>query len=144
VLAINAPLGSLTVTGLPFPPVVGFEGAVLGHRQRTQQSRPDSDHRKHHRKHHEDLPLRQRHVAGSWSARSGWIGLVHHGNVPRMNLHDSIRDIGIGVGGPAGGLLVANIVPDPTIANASVVLGSLAALTVIIKNLLDIYHNHFK
>lgn len=61
-----------------------------------------------------------------------------------MNLHDSIRDISIGVGGPAGGLLVANIVPDPTIANASVVLGSLAALTVIIKNLLDIYHNHFK
>jgi len=28
VLAINAPLGSLTVTGLPYPPVVGFEGAV--------------------------------------------------------------------------------------------------------------------
>ena len=61
-----------------------------------------------------------------------------------MNVHDTLRDLGIGVGGPAGGLIVANIVPDPTIANASVVLGSMAALTVIIKNLLDIYHNHFK
>ena len=61
-----------------------------------------------------------------------------------MNLHDSLRDLGIGVGGPAGGLLVANIVPDPVIANISVTLGSLAALTVIIKNILDIWSNRNK
>ena len=59
-----------------------------------------------------------------------------------MNLHDTIRDLGIGVGGPAGGLLLANIVPDPVIANISVTLGSLAALTVIIKNVLDIWKNN--
>ncbi len=61
-----------------------------------------------------------------------------------MNLHDSLRDLGIGVGGPAGGLLVANIVPDPVIANISVTLGSLAALTVIIKNIFDIWSNRNK
>ena len=61
-----------------------------------------------------------------------------------MNLHDTLRDLGIGVGGPAGGLLVANIVPDPIIANISVTLGSLAALTVIIKNVLDIWSNRNK
>jgi len=59
-----------------------------------------------------------------------------------MNLHDSLRDLGIGVGGPAGGLLLANVVPDPVIANISVTLGSLAALTVIIKNILDILKNN--
>lgn len=59
-----------------------------------------------------------------------------------MNAHDAIRDIGIGVGGPAGGLIIANVVPDPVIASISVTLGSLAALTVIIKNLLDIWKNH--
>jgi hypothetical protein len=59
-----------------------------------------------------------------------------------MNLHDSLRDLGIGVGGPAGGLFIANVVPDPVIANISVTLGSLAALTVIIKNILDILKNN--
>ena len=61
-----------------------------------------------------------------------------------MNLHDSLRDLGIGVGGPAGGLFIANVVPDPVIANISVTLGSLAALTVIIKNILDIWNNRNK
>lgn len=70
---------------------------------------------------------------------SRWISL---GNT--MNLHDSLRDLGIGVGGPAGGLLVANIVPDPIMANLSVTLGSLAALTVIIKNVIDIWKNNQK
>jgi len=60
------------------------------------------------------------------------------------HLHDTIRDLGIGVGGPAGGLLLANVVPDPVIANISVTLGSLAALTVIIKNILDIWNNRNK
>ena len=60
------------------------------------------------------------------------------------HLHDTLRDPGIGVGGPAGGLLLANIVPDPIIANISVTLGSLAALTVIIKNVLDIWSNRNK
>ena len=60
------------------------------------------------------------------------------------HLHDSIRDLGIGVGGPAGGLLLANVAPDPLIANLSVTLGSLAALTVIIKNILDIWNNRNK
>jgi len=59
-----------------------------------------------------------------------------------MNLHDTLRDLGIGVGGPAGGLFIANVVPDPVIANISVTLGSLAALTVIIKNILDILKNN--
>ena len=58
------------------------------------------------------------------------------------NFHDTIRDLGIGVGGPAGGLLIASTVPDPIIANLSVTLGSLAALTVIIKNILDILKNN--
>jgi hypothetical protein len=58
------------------------------------------------------------------------------------NFHDTIRDLGIGVGGPAGGLFIANVVPDPVIANISVTLGSLAALTVIIKNILDILKNN--
>jgi hypothetical protein len=61
-----------------------------------------------------------------------------------MNLHDTLRDLGIGVGGPAGGLFIANVVPDPVIANISVTLGSLAALTVIIKNILDIWSNRNK
>ena len=56
--------------------------------------------------------------------------------------HDTLRDLGIGVGGPAGGLFIANVVPDPVIANISVTLGSLAALTVIIKNILDILKNN--
>lgn len=60
------------------------------------------------------------------------------------HLHDTIRDLGIGVGGPAGGLLIASTVPDPIIANLSVTLGSLAALTVIIKNVLDIWNNRNK
>jgi hypothetical protein len=60
------------------------------------------------------------------------------------NLHDTIRDLSIGVGGPVGGLFIANIVPDPIMANLSVTLGSLAALTVIIKNVLDIWNNRNK
>lgn len=60
------------------------------------------------------------------------------------HLHDTLRDLGIGVGGPAGGLLLASAVPDPIIANLSVTLGSLAALTVIIKNVLDIWNNRNK
>ena len=59
-------------------------------------------------------------------------------------LTDSIRDLGIGVGGPASGLLVANIVPDPVLAHISITLGSLAALSVIIKNVLDIWSNRNK
>ena len=61
-----------------------------------------------------------------------------------MNFHDFLRDLGIGVGGPAGGLLVANIVPDPVLAHISITLGSLAALSVIIKNVLDIWNNRNK
>ena len=60
------------------------------------------------------------------------------------NLHDSLRDLGIGVGGPAGGLLVANIVPDPIMAHVSMTLGILAALSVIVKNILDIWNNRNK
>ena len=63
---------------------------------------------------------------------------------PMPNLSETLRDLGIGVGGPAGGLLIANIVPDPIMANLSVTLGSLAALTVIIKNVLDIWNNRNK
>jgi hypothetical protein len=57
---------------------------------------------------------------------------------------ESFRDLSIGVGGPAGGLLVANIVPDPLLAHISITLGSLAALSVIIKNVLDIWSNRNK
>jgi hypothetical protein len=59
-------------------------------------------------------------------------------------LTDSIRDLSIGVGGPASGLLIANIVPDPLLAHISITLGSLAALSVIIKNVLDIWSNRNK
>ena len=59
-------------------------------------------------------------------------------------LTDSIRDLGIGVGGPASGLLIANLVPDPLLAHISIALGSLAALSVIIKNVLDIWSNRNK
>jgi hypothetical protein len=59
-------------------------------------------------------------------------------------LTDSIRDLGIGVGGPASGLLIANLVPDPVLAHISITLGSLAALSVIIKNVLDIWSNRNK
>lgn len=61
-----------------------------------------------------------------------------------MNLHDSIRDLGIGIGGPAGGLIIAGMVSDPVVANISVILGSLAALSVIIKNVLEIWSNRNK
>jgi hypothetical protein len=60
------------------------------------------------------------------------------------HLPETLRDLGIGVGGPAGGLFIANIVPDPIMANLSVSLGSLAALTVIIKNVIDIWKNNQK
>ena len=59
-------------------------------------------------------------------------------------LTDSIRDLGIEVGGPAGGLIIANLVPDPLLAHISITLGSLAALSVIIKNVLDIWSNRNK
>ena len=59
-------------------------------------------------------------------------------------LTDSIRDLGIGVGGPASGLIIANLVPDPLLAHISITLGSLAALSVIIKNVLDIWSNRNK
>ena len=59
-------------------------------------------------------------------------------------LTDSIRDLSIGVGGPASGLLIANIVPDPVLAHISITLGSLAALSVIIKNVLYIWSNRNK
>ena len=61
-----------------------------------------------------------------------------------MNHYDTIRDLSIGIGGPAGGLLVAGIVSDPVIANISVTLGSLAALTVIVRNVLEIWKNRNK
>lgn len=61
-----------------------------------------------------------------------------------MNLHDTIRDLSIGIGGPAGGLVIAGMVSDPLIANISVTLGSIAALTVIIKNVLEIWNNRNK
>ena len=60
------------------------------------------------------------------------------------HLHDTLRDLGIGVGGPAGGLLLANVAPDPLIANLSVTLGSLAALTVIIRNVIELWNNRNK
>ena len=59
-------------------------------------------------------------------------------------LTDSIRDLSIGVGGPASGLIIANIVPNPLLAHISITLGSLAALSVIIKNVLDIWSNRNK
>lgn len=59
-------------------------------------------------------------------------------------LTDSIRDLSIGVGGPASGLIIANLVPDPVLAHISITLGSLAALSVIIKNVLDIWSNRNK
>lgn len=61
-----------------------------------------------------------------------------------MNVHDTIRDLGIGVGGPAGGLIIANVVSDPVVANISITVGILAGVSVIIKNVLDIWKNHFK
>lgn len=61
-----------------------------------------------------------------------------------MNLHDTLRDLSIGIGGPAGGLVIAGMVSDPLIANISVTLGSIAALTVIIKNVLEIWNNRNK
>jgi hypothetical protein len=58
-----------------------------------------------------------------------------------MNLHDSIRDLSIGIGGPVGGLIVAGMVSDPIIGDISVILGSLAALSVIIRNVIEISRN---
>lgn len=60
------------------------------------------------------------------------------------HLHDAVRDLSIGIGGPVGGLFIANVSPDPFIANLSVTLGALAALSVIIKNVLDIWKNNQK
>jgi len=61
-----------------------------------------------------------------------------------MNVHDTLRDLGIGVGGPAGGLIIANAVSDPLISNLSITIGILAGMSVIVKNVLDIWKNHFK
>ena len=61
-----------------------------------------------------------------------------------MNVHDTLRDLGIGVGGPAGGLIIANAVSDPFVSNLSITVGILAGMSVIIKNVLDIWKNHFK
>lgn len=61
-----------------------------------------------------------------------------------VNLHDTLRDLGIGVGGPAGGLLIAGMVSDPLIANISVTLGSIAALTVIVRNVIEIWNTRKK
>ena len=60
------------------------------------------------------------------------------------NLHDSLRDLGIGVGGPAGGLFIANVVADPVMAHVSMALGILAALSVIVRNVIDIWNNRNK
>lgn len=61
-----------------------------------------------------------------------------------MNLHDSLRDLGIGVGGPAGGLFIANVVADPVMAHVSMALGILAALSVIVRNVIEIWNNRNK
>ena len=61
-----------------------------------------------------------------------------------MNLHDTLRDLGIGVGGPVGGLIIAGMVSDPIIGDISVILGSLAALSVIIRNVIEISKNRNK
>ncbi len=55
------------------------------------------------------------------------------------HVHDTIRDLGIGVGGPAGGLLIANSVNDPFISKLSIAVGIIAGLTVIIRNAIGIY-----
>jgi hypothetical protein len=60
------------------------------------------------------------------------------------NIHDTLRDLGIGVGGPAGGLLLANLVSNPVVSDISIVVGILAGLSVIFRNALDVYKNHFK
>jgi hypothetical protein len=60
------------------------------------------------------------------------------------HLHDSLRDLGIGIGGPVSGLFIANMSADPFIANLSVTLGALAALSVIIKNIVDIWKDNQK
>lgn len=61
-----------------------------------------------------------------------------------MNLHDTLRDLGIGVGGPAGGLLLANLVSNPVVSDISIVVGILAGVSVVIRNLLDVYKTHIK
>ena len=55
------------------------------------------------------------------------------------HLHDTLRDLGIGVGGPAGGLIIANVVTDPVLANISITVGILAGVSVIIRNVIGIY-----
>lgn len=59
-------------------------------------------------------------------------------------IHDTIRDLGIGVGGPAGGLILANLVSNPVVSDISIVVGILAGVSVVIRNLLDVYKNHIK
>jgi hypothetical protein len=61
-----------------------------------------------------------------------------------VNLHDTLRDLSIGVGGPVGGLIIAGMVSDPIIGDISVILGSLAALSVIIRNVIEISKNRNK
>lgn len=55
------------------------------------------------------------------------------------HLNDTIRDLGIGVGGPAGGLLLANVITDPLLAKVSIVVGIIAGVTVIVRNAIGIY-----
>jgi hypothetical protein len=55
------------------------------------------------------------------------------------HLHDTVRDLGIGVGGPAGGLLLANVITDPTLAKVSIMVGIIAGVTVIIRNAIGIH-----
>ena len=55
------------------------------------------------------------------------------------HLHETLRDLGIGVGGPAGGLLIANNVNDPFISKLSITIGIIAGVTVIIRNAIGIY-----
>ena len=61
-----------------------------------------------------------------------------------LQLHDTLRDLGIGVGGPAGGLILANLVSNPVVSDISIVVGILAGVSVVIRNLLDVYKNHLK
>ena len=55
------------------------------------------------------------------------------------HLHDTIRDLGIGVGGPAGGLIIANVVTNPVLAKISITVGIIAGVSVIIRNVIGIY-----
>lgn len=59
-------------------------------------------------------------------------------------VHDTLRDLGLGVGGPVGGLILANLSSSPIVSDISIVVGIVTGLTVFTRNLLDIYKNHIK